>query len=345
MSAVSSLRPQQGARSEARVRSGPHWGQIPLPLGKATLEAMKKKPAEETEDLSQDSSADVQAESFGSWLRRQREGREIDLREIADTSKISLAYLQAFEDDRFDILPAPVFAKGFLRQYARYVGLDAEEVVNFYLTASQADEEEEDSTQIASQKSRRAAFSRRYVAAALAIAAFLLLIVWGLSRWNEWQGQQTPPSSAAPPADPHPEDLAAPAGAIPADNPAAPVNAGTVAAEAEEEPSPVETAAGQVVPEVAAEPPLRVILDFAGECWVEASVDGQRAVAEQKVQGESLQLTATELIELKLGRPDLARLLVNGRSWELGEGTSVRHLRIDLEAAGAIPLAGEASDP
>src|SRR5688572_25847284 len=68
--------------------------------------------------------------SFGDWLRRQREMREINLRDIAERTKISLRYLQAMEADRFDLLPAPIFAKGFLREYARYVGLSPDEVVN-----------------------------------------------------------------------------------------------------------------------------------------------------------------------------------------------------------------------
>ncbi|MEO8276761.1 MAG: RodZ domain-containing protein [Thermoanaerobaculia bacterium] len=73
--------------------------------------------------------------SFGAWLRHQREARSVSLREIADNSKISLRYLEALEQDRFDVLPAPVFARGFLREYARVVGLNADEVVNLYLVA------------------------------------------------------------------------------------------------------------------------------------------------------------------------------------------------------------------
>ena len=61
---------------------------------------------------------DEETASFGSRLRRQREVRDIGLREIADASKISLRYLEAFEQDRFEALPAVVFAKGFLREYA-----------------------------------------------------------------------------------------------------------------------------------------------------------------------------------------------------------------------------------
>ena len=80
--------------------------------------------------------------SFGAWLRRQREMREIDLHEIAERTKISLRYLQAMEQDRFELLPAPVFARGFLREYAKYVGLSPDEVVNYYLSALGGDQEE-----------------------------------------------------------------------------------------------------------------------------------------------------------------------------------------------------------
>lgn len=82
-----------------------------------------------------DGGVDAEAVPFGGWLRRQRELRQVSLREIADVTKISIRYLEALEEDRFDVLPAPVFAKGFLREYARYVGLDPDEVVNTYLTA------------------------------------------------------------------------------------------------------------------------------------------------------------------------------------------------------------------
>ena len=74
--------------------------------------------------------------SLGGWLRAQREARGVSLRDIADASKISLRYLEALEQDRLEVLPAPIFTKGFLREYARVVGLDPDEVVNLYLLAA-----------------------------------------------------------------------------------------------------------------------------------------------------------------------------------------------------------------
>ena len=92
---------------------------------------------------------DPNAGSFGAWLRRQREVREISLNEISSESKISYRYLEAFEQDNFEILPAPIFSRGFLREYARFVGLDPDEVVNYYLSAVPVEEAAEESPRVA----------------------------------------------------------------------------------------------------------------------------------------------------------------------------------------------------
>ncbi|MBI3932879.1 MAG: helix-turn-helix domain-containing protein [Acidobacteria bacterium] len=73
--------------------------------------------------------------SFGENLRRERELRGIGLRDIADATKISIRFLQALEQDRVDVLPGGIFRRAFVRQYARYVGLDAERIVAEFLYA------------------------------------------------------------------------------------------------------------------------------------------------------------------------------------------------------------------
>src|SRR4051812_39657512 len=67
--------------------------------------------------------------SFGENLKRQRELRGIELREISEATKISLRFLQALEADRVDILPGGIFRRSFVREYARHVGLDADRLV------------------------------------------------------------------------------------------------------------------------------------------------------------------------------------------------------------------------
>jgi cytoskeletal protein RodZ len=73
--------------------------------------------------------------SFGEKLRKQREERGIELDAISKTTKISTRMLRALEDEHFDQLPGGVFNKGFVRAYARQVGLDAEEAITDYLAA------------------------------------------------------------------------------------------------------------------------------------------------------------------------------------------------------------------
>jgi len=69
----------------------------------------------------------------GPDLRRIRESRGISLREIATQSKIGMRFLEYIEDDRLPYLPAPVYLRGFLQEYARAVGLDPLKVASSYM--------------------------------------------------------------------------------------------------------------------------------------------------------------------------------------------------------------------
>jgi len=71
-------------------------------------------------------------ETFGEYLTRERTLRNIRLEEIAYKTRISLKTLQAIESNASDELPAGVYVRGFLRSYARHVGLDESEVVLRY---------------------------------------------------------------------------------------------------------------------------------------------------------------------------------------------------------------------
>ena len=72
-------------------------------------------------------------EYSGATLRQVREALGIELREVAERSKIGIAYLQSLESDAYGRLPAPVYVRGFLTEYARILGLDPERVKDTYL--------------------------------------------------------------------------------------------------------------------------------------------------------------------------------------------------------------------
>lgn len=71
--------------------------------------------------------------SLGLDLKKEREMRGISLKEISDSTKISLRFLRALEEDQLDLLPGRFFIKGILRSYADYLGMDESTVLNkFY---------------------------------------------------------------------------------------------------------------------------------------------------------------------------------------------------------------------
>lgn len=68
--------------------------------------------------------------SIGETLRRERLRRNLDLDQISRELKISPRFLEAIEAERFEMLPAGVFAKSFVRQYATLLGMDADDLVS-----------------------------------------------------------------------------------------------------------------------------------------------------------------------------------------------------------------------
>lgn len=69
---------------------------------------------------------------IGTTLRQARERRGLSLEEAAEATKIRAGYLGALEDERFETLPGPTYARGFLRTYAAYLDLDPQPFVDEY---------------------------------------------------------------------------------------------------------------------------------------------------------------------------------------------------------------------
>lgn len=71
-------------------------------------------------------------DGIGSTLRQARNRRRIDLAEVEATTKIRRRYLRAIEDEEWDALPDGPYARGFIRTYAAYLGLDGERLAEEY---------------------------------------------------------------------------------------------------------------------------------------------------------------------------------------------------------------------
>jgi flagellar biosynthesis protein FlhG len=69
----------------------------------------------------------------GSVLKRIRLSRGVELDEISAVTKINERYLRCIEENRYDDLPAPVYVRGFLREYAKCLRLDPKRVTESYM--------------------------------------------------------------------------------------------------------------------------------------------------------------------------------------------------------------------
>ena len=72
-------------------------------------------------------------DELGHILREARETKGYTLAEVQEQTRISLRFLEALEAGEYDVLPTAVHVRGFLRNYARFLGLDPEPLLNRYL--------------------------------------------------------------------------------------------------------------------------------------------------------------------------------------------------------------------
>lgn len=71
-------------------------------------------------------------ETPGKYLKRERQLRNLSLKEVSRAIKIKEHFLWALEEDRYDLLPPPIYVKGFITTYARYMGLDPKGISQIY---------------------------------------------------------------------------------------------------------------------------------------------------------------------------------------------------------------------
>jgi cytoskeletal protein RodZ len=141
--------------------------------------------------------------AFGERLRREREMRGITLDEISESTKISRRHLEALEKEEFDELPGGIFNKGFVRAYARYLGIDEEQAVADYSSASAEEPAPPDQfpLEVHDKPDREMNPRRSAVPLVLAVIALVavLAVLWARNRErrSEGTGSVAPPTAAA----------------------------------------------------------------------------------------------------------------------------------------------------
>lgn len=116
--------PPVSAAAPAPEKKAPEQERVPF--GRTPLSSYKLS-LEMEDEIAQQTIFD------GTFLRKVREYKNVDLGQLSDATKVSRNYLQAIESNRFTDLPAPVFVRGFLLQITRILGLNSQVVSTSYI--------------------------------------------------------------------------------------------------------------------------------------------------------------------------------------------------------------------
>ncbi len=245
-------------------------------------------------------------EEIGSVLRQAREQLGLTLEEVERATRIRARNLAVLESGDWESLASTVQARGFLKNYAEFLGLDAEWLLTRYAEALQsrrtrprarpaAGAPPARSVQIRSRRPRWLS-SDLLVAAAVTLTVMVILI-WGLGRVTAAvrgeEGTGTPPTATAP---------AAPTEAVAL----APTSAVVVAPPPAAGPSP--TTPPLILP--GAGMSLRILVVHSA--WMRVTIDGEVAFSGRVRPGNLLEYVGQELIEVNTGNGAGLRVYYNG---------------------------------
>lgn len=302
---------------------------------------------------------------FGEELRRERELRDVSREHLAAAIRISVRQLDALESGRFEILPAKVFSRGFVRAMAIHLGLDAERYAAAFASVWDAWAEAErgrTSSEVAQSgqhvrlsKPRRAVSMSTFLVGggiALAIALVTFGAVFLKSRAERPLARQLvrsrverPTVSGAGPASlALPPSIASSTVALPSSS--APLSPAVLV------PVSVPVAAPVTVAQPPAERPpaaprapregLVLKMTFRDDCWTEVSADGRPVTAELFRKGAVKEFPGSRRFVVTLGNAGAVSLSLNGAPVPLdgSSGKVVKNLVLDQSTARSRPSPG-----
>ena len=218
-------------------------------------------------------------QTVGERLRRAREDRGVDLDDAARVTRIDQRFLQALEEDAPpEAYPEEMYARAFLREYARYLGLRDRPLLQAYLALHPMRSRPPIGHPSIPLQRRHGSWGRRLLAAAsVGVVATLAVLSARAARDRETV----------------PEDVALPPSA-------APPRTSAPKAPATEEP-----------PRTYQGVQLRISVEDA-PCWVSVTVGGESVLAETVDAGFGQTFRSKQGIDVVLGNPGAARLTVGG---------------------------------
>jgi cytoskeletal protein RodZ len=223
-----------------------------------------------------------------SELRHARERLGLSLRDIADRTKIRTIILGAIENNDVDHLPPPIFTRGFVKAYAREVGLDPQafsEPRSMPQPLAAAAGEVRGVEGAFEDRSDRYNVSERDTSSV--ITAALIVVVGLLFLLSDpWKSSSPPTESTAAPTATDGTAVQGPVATTGTTRPA--------------------------VPSVPRVPNMRIDLAPHGPCWIEATADGERVIYKLLNAGDRYAIEGYEDLVLRVGEPGALTFSING---------------------------------
>lgn len=242
----------------------------------------------------------------GARLKQIREGKRVSLRQIANTTKISVPALEAIERDEPRKLPGGIFGRSFVRAYASELGLDADETAREFFR--QFPELAESAETV--DEGGSAGATRERALALLSVVGLLVpvaaIAIWLYAGRASVQDAPLPASriGAALTEAPPPVAARTPVDAVPALG------------------SPSGAAAG--------DGPLTLHISARADCWITVTADGREVVSRLLTAGDAEAVQAASELRVKVGDATAVSLRLNGAPVRpLGRAGQVVTLRID----------------
>lgn len=292
---------------------------------------------------------------FGALLRNEREKQGFDYSRISETTKLRPIILEAIENEDWDKLPSPVFVMGFVRSYARALGIDEDTVLALYQSSCPVE-----ATPL--KPVSRPAKSRKTLPIILFFLALAMLL--GYYSFKEHRGPEKSVSTSktiepanevgeditkkeekAPEAEDKPEllprdQLNDENEAMKADNQITESNKTNISAEKKEKRlSPLEEMSVpqlKSVPEVEV-PMLTLMANVTSDTWLKISVDNQAPREYNFLPGNQPTWKASHGFDLTIGNAGGIRFELNGKTIKnLGNPGQVIRLRLPKGYRGII---------
>ncbi len=244
--------------------------------------------------------------TLGQQLKQAREARGISLHEISDSTHIGIRFLQAIENDAYDVLPGGVFNRAFVRKFARVVGFDEEQAVNLYEEQLQEQGGEPERP----YRMGIEEFESRPTSGNGLLLSFVALIILGALAYAAYQ-YFSPVSDSGGKAT---ADLNAP---TPAATEAPSPGVTPMASESPSpSPTPVASASPTPGPATASASADSMRVRFAAqreEVWLSIKPDDQKVERMILQPGETREFDANEQVVLSIGRVYALKIAINGR--------------------------------